>query len=68
MCRENSQRQQVQKWLNDGNSITPLQALQMFGAFRLSSIIYRLKYDYGMNIKTEIINDNGKRYAEYSLV
>ena len=33
MCRENSQRQQVQKWLNEGNSITPLQALQMFGEY-----------------------------------
>ena len=45
-----------------------MQALEMFGCFRLSAVIYVLKYDYDMDIKTEMVYlDNGKRYAEYYL-
>lgn len=68
MERENSQRKQIQAWLTSGKSITPIQALEMFGCFRLSAIIYILKYDYGMPIKTEMVyEDGGKRYAKYYL-
>ena len=68
MERENSQRKQIQEWLTSGKSITPIQALEMFGCFRLSAIIYILKYDYGMPIKTEMVyEDGGKRYAKYYL-
>lgn len=68
MERQESQRIQIQKWLNEGRFITPIMALQMFGCFRLSAIIYILKYDYGMNIETEMVyEDGGKRYAKYYL-
>lgn len=68
MEREDSQRKQIQAWLTSGKSITPIQALEMFGCFRLSAIIYILKYDYGMPIKTEMVyEDGGKRYAKYYL-
>lgn len=68
MEREDSQRKQIQEWLTSGKSITPIQALKMFGCFRLSAIIYILKYDYGMPIKTEMVyEDGGKRYAKYYL-
>lgn len=68
MERRESQRVQIQKWLNDGHFITPIMALQMFDCFRLSAIIYVLKNGYGMNIETEIVyNENGKRYAKYYL-
>lgn len=68
MERFYSQRARIQAYLNDGNSITPIEALNLFGAFRLSAIIYVLKYDYGMDIKTEIVyEDGGKRYARYYL-
>lgn len=68
MERFDSQRARIQAYLNDGNSITPIEALNLFGAFRLSAIIYVLKYDYGMDIKTEMVyEEGGKRYARYFL-
>lgn len=47
-----------------GKPITQLQALNLYGSFRLSSIIKRLR-DRGMNIKTEL--KGAENYAEYSL-
>lgn len=68
MERIESQRKNVKNWLLKGNSITPIEALQMFGAFRLSAIIYVLKYEDDMPIKTEMVYEpNGKRYAKYYL-
>ena len=68
MERIESQRKNVKNWLLKGNSITPIEALQMFGAFRLSAIIFVLKNEHDMNIKTEIVYEpNGKRYAKYYL-
>lgn len=67
--RYDSQRRQIQQYLTEGNSITPIEALNMFGAFRLSAIIYTLKYHYGMNIHTEMVyEEDGKRFARYSLI
>lgn len=64
MERQESQRKQIQEWLEKGNFITPMLSLEMFGCFRLSAIIYNLKYDYGMDIKTEMIyGPKHKRYA-----
>ena len=68
MERYDSQRAMIQEYLREGNSITPIEALNLFGAFRLSAIIYTLKYDYGMDIKTEMVyEEGGKRYARYYL-
>ena len=63
-----SQNKQIKAWLESGKGITPLDALNLFGSFRLGARIFDLKNDYGMNIKTEMIEENGKRYAKYSLV
>ena len=63
-----SQNKQIKAWLESGKSITPLDALNMFGSFRLGARIFDLKNDYGMNIKTKMVEENGKRYAKYSLV
>ena len=63
-----SQRKSVQNWLLAGHTITPIEALNMFGAFRLSAIIFVLKNDYDMDIETEMVyEDDGKRYAKYYL-
>lgn len=68
MERQDTQRAQIRAWLSEGNSITPIQALEMFGCFRLSAIIYILKYDDGMSIETEMVYEaKGKRYAKYYL-
>ena len=68
MGKIESQNKQIKAWLESGKSITPLDALNLFGSFRLGARIFDLKNDYGMNIKTEMIEVNGKRYAKYSLV
>jgi hypothetical protein len=68
MERMESQRKAIQNWLLVGKTITPIEALNMFGAFRLSAVIYVLKNDYDMDIVTEMVyEDDGKRYAKYYL-
>lgn len=68
MERMESQRKAIRNWLLAGKTITPIEALNMFGAFRLSAVIYVLKNDYDMDIVTEMVyEDDGKRYAKYYL-
>ena len=68
MERIESQRKNIKNWLLSGKSITPIEALQMFGAFRLSAIIFVLKNEDNMNIRTDMIYEpNGRRYARYTL-
>lgn len=69
MTTKTTQTIQILKHLEDGNSITPLDALRKFGCMRLGARIYELK-QAGYVIDTLIINDKntGKRYARYSLV
>lgn len=61
-----TQEQNVLAWLKSGKAITPLEALNMFGCFRLSAIIYNLREDYDIN--TKYITKNGKTFAEYKLI
>jgi hypothetical protein len=62
-----TQIERVFDWLVAGNTITPLQALDMFGSLRLGSIIHKLR-KHGWDIKTEMITiGNHKRVARYSL-
>jgi len=64
-----SQRANIKKHLEEGKSITALEALQLYGCFRLAAVIFVLKEDYGMDIQTEIIrNGKHKRFAKYTLV
>lgn len=50
----NTQINDVKKYLEThSEGITSLQAIQMFGATRLSGIIYVLRNKHGMNIITE---------------
>ena len=65
--RLESQISRVKRHLVEGKSITPMDALNLFGAFRLSHIIYFLRNE-GYNIKTDLIYDGIRRYAKYSLV
>lgn len=66
--RSESQQRMVARHLQEGKSITPLEALTMYGAFRLSAIIFDLKNEEGMDIRTDMVTDDeGRRYAKYSL-
>ena len=49
--RKESQANKVKKYLEAGNSITPIDALKMFGSFRLAAIICNLKKD----LKVEVV-------------
>lgn len=61
-----SQCADILKHLQSGRAITPLEALEKFGCFRLGGRIYELKKQ-GHNIRTDIVEKNGKRFASYSL-
>ena len=62
-----SQCKMIARWLNDGHSITSLEALKRFNCMRLSSRIWDLK-ERGMNIqKKTIVLPNKKRICEYFL-
>lgn len=64
--KTDSQNALIKGWLLNGHSLTTLDALTMFGCFRLSARISNLK-DQGMNIITEMVEVNDKRIAKYYL-
>ena len=49
-----------------GNSITPIDALKLFGCFRLGARAFDLR-EMGYNIETKMVSINGKHFASYSL-
>mgnify|MGYP001046662639 FL=1 len=63
----NTQKVNVLNHLKSGKSITPLEALQEYGCFRLADRIFVLRQD-GYNIITNNITENGKTFAEYTLL
>lgn len=65
--RIDTQIGQIKEYLLAGNSITPIEALNMFEAFRLAAIVFKLK-EQGLNIKTDIISEDNKRFAKYSVI
>lgn len=56
----------IEQHLRQGKAITPIEALNLYGCFRLGARIFDLK-DQGLDIVTEIITNGRKRYAQYSL-
>lgn len=64
---QETQIEQVLLHLLSGRTITQLEALRLYGSFRLSSIIFRLR-DQGYDIRTEMVTiRKGTRVARYSL-
>jgi len=63
--RHQTQEELVENSLLRGESITPLEALHRFGAFRLSAIIFNLRKK-GYNISTKMVGNNTK-FALYKL-
>jgi hypothetical protein len=64
--RTDSQNALIKGWLMNGRSLTTLEALNMFGCFRLAARIENLR-SQGMEIQTEIVEINDKRVARYSI-
>ena len=61
-----SQTKQILDYMRNGHSITALEALNMFGCFRLTSRISELRLE-GHNIVSEFIAKDKKRYSKYYL-
>jgi len=53
--------------LENGLNITPMEALNYYGSFRLAAHIEVLRKE-GYNISTTMVKDNGKEYASYKLI
>lgn len=62
-----SQNQAILNHLKNHGPITPLEALNLYGCFRLGGRIYDLK-NMGHAIETEMVSENGKRFARYHLI
>lgn len=63
---KNSQNACIAIWLKQGNTITPLEALNKFGCFRLGARIADLR-KAGYDIDTKMVEQNGKRFAQYTM-
>ena len=61
-----SQEKDILGYLQRNGSISPLEALEQFGCFRLAARINDLRAKKH-NIKTYIGNENGKQFAVYRL-
>lgn len=62
-----SQNKQIADYLNKGKKLTPIEALNKFGCFRLAARIADLRNE-GMNIVTRTIKlENKKQIAQYSI-
>jgi hypothetical protein len=61
-----SQNDQIRAALILGRSLTPLDALQDYGCFRLAARIAELRRE-GLDIECKTETTNGKRYARYQL-
>lgn len=62
-----TKQDKVKQWLQAGNTITGIEALKMFGLYRLSDAIFKLR-GKGMKIKSEDVKENGSIFARYSLI
>ena len=61
-----SQNEAIRKHLEKGKAITPLEALERYGCFRLAARVADLRRE-GLDIECSTETTNGKRYARYRL-
>ena len=66
MTRTDSQAASILAHLQSGNSITPRDAIQLFGCMRLAARIAELR-ELGHAIATVLEDDGSRRWARYSL-
>lgn len=62
----------VLAWLRTHSSISSMEAIENFGATRLSAIIWDLRHKRGLNIETVMVDGkdrfgNAMKYARYCL-
>lgn len=61
-----SQEDAILKYLEAGYSLTPIEALQLFGCFRLGARVWDLRRA-GVDVRSRTIKDNGKHFSQYFL-
>jgi hypothetical protein len=61
-----SQESNIIYHLHNKGGITPIEALELYGCFRLGARIHELKRE-GYDIETLMVENNGKRFAKYVL-
>lgn len=62
-----SHKQLILQHMQSGRKITALEALSLFGCFRLGARIWQLKHEDGYNIQSKLIEVNSKSVAQYWL-
>jgi len=62
-----NQNQTILAHLKEGKTITPIQALNAYGCFRLASRIHELRTE-GHNIECKFDSDGEKRWGVYKLI
>ena len=68
MSRKRTQNSRILQHLLDGHSITPIEALDKFGCFRLGARIFELRKQ-GFIIDTKQVNNGkGNKFAKYILI
>ena len=67
MSERQSQSEKILAHLQAGKTLTPMDALRLFGCFRLGGRVFDLRKQ-GHPIKSELVEvGGGKRVARYSL-
>jgi len=61
-----SQTKLIEQHLKSGKAITPIDALNLYGCFRLGARIFDLK-EKGLDIVTDMVQSGKKRFATYRL-
>ena len=59
------QTKEILSYLQEGNTLTPIEALTKFGCFRLGARIWDLR-NAGYNIEKKMVGDK-KKFAQYKL-
>lgn len=61
--KKESQIKKVKSHLLSGKSITPIDALNLYGSFRLAALIYTLRHKEGL----DIVCDETEGFGRYSI-
>ncbi len=59
-----TQKEAILRHLQSGRAITPLEALELYGCFRLGARIWELR-DEGYKIQSETVKQGKKTFASY---
>jgi hypothetical protein len=57
----------ILRFLQEGHRLTPLDALELFGCFRLAARVHELRREGWAIVERTVETASGKRIAEYSL-